>query len=123
MPTPRTRLGDFGERAAANHLAGQGYRLIERKWRCDLGEIDLIMHDGLELVFVEVRARRREYVPEESVGIQKRRKLIALAYSYLNALPQSPEPAWRIDVVAITIGSDGRIARLHHIRNAIEEEQ
>jgi putative endonuclease len=96
---------------------------VARKWRCALGEIDLLMRDGAELVFVEVRTRRGSGLgsPEESVGRGKRAKLIALAYTYLEASRAPGATAWRIDVVAVEIDRAGRIARINHIRDAIEE--
>jgi putative endonuclease len=129
MPDLRKKLGDFGEQATATHLAKQGYELLARKWRnpgngmgVRGGELDLVMRDGPTLVFVEVRTRRSGPMgsAEESVGRAKQERLIALAYAYLEATA-TPAQAWRIDVVALDVDRSGRIARLHHIRNAIEE--
>jgi Holliday junction resolvase-like predicted endonuclease len=72
---------------------------------------------------VEVRTRREDAggAAEESVGRTKRAKLIALAYTYLEAAGAPADLPWRIDVIALGIDRAGRIARLRHIRNAIEE--
>ena len=123
MPNARNNLGDFGEQAAAAHLMKRGYVLLARKWRCAAGEIDLLMHDGSTLVFVEVRTRRGDLLgmAEESVGRAKQAKLIALAYAYLEAAGAPNELPWRIDVVALNIDRTGRVARLRHIRDAVEE--
>ena len=123
MPHQRTKLGDFGEQAAAAHLARRGYELVARKWRCAAGEIDLLMRDGSTLVFVEVRTRRGDRLgaAEESVGRAKQAKLIALAYAYLEMTGAPNDLAWRIDVVALNIDRAGRVARLRHIRDAVEE--
>jgi putative endonuclease len=123
MPDLRKNLGDFGEQAAAAHLIKRGYALLGRKWRCPAGEIDLLMRDGATLVFVEVRTRRGDQLgmAEESVGRTKQAKLIALAYAYLEATSAPGDLAWRIDVVALNIDRAGRIARLQHIRDAVEE--
>jgi putative endonuclease len=123
MPDLRKHLGDFGEQAAAAYLIKRGYTLLARKWRCPTGEIDLLMRDGATLVFVEVRTRRgdRLGVAEESVGRAKQAKLIALAYTYLEASGTPENVAWRIDVVALNIDRAGRIAQLQHIRDAVEE--
>ena len=123
MPDLRKQLGDFGEQAAAAYLIKRGYTLLARKWRCPSGEIDLLMRDGATLVFVEVRTRRgdRLGMAEESVGRIKQAKLIALAYTYLEAAGTPEDAAWRIDVVALNIDRAGRIAQLHHIRDAVEE--
>jgi putative endonuclease len=123
MPHQRTKLGDFGEQAALAHLEKRGYELVARKWRCAVGEIDLLMRDGATLVFVEVRTRRSDRfgAAEESVGRTKQAKLIALAYAYLEATSVPSDVPWRIDVVALSIDRIGRVARLRHIRDAVEE--
>ncbi|MEO7908920.1 MAG: YraN family protein [Roseiflexaceae bacterium] len=123
MPDLRKSLGDFGEQAAAAHLIKRGYTLLARKWRCPTGEIDLLMRDGSTLVFVEVRTRRADFLgmAEESVGRTKRAKLIALAYTYLEAANAPDDLVWRIDVVALNIDRAGRVAKLQHIRDAVEE--
>ena len=123
MPDLRKNLGDFGEHAAAMHLLKRGYTLLLRKWRCPDGEIDLLMRDGSTLVFVEVRTRRGDRLgtAEESVGQAKQAKLIALAYTYLEAAGAPDDLPWRIDVVALNIDQAGRVARLQHIRDAVEE--
>jgi putative endonuclease len=122
MPDLRKKLGDFGEQAAAAHLIKQGYTLLARKWRGPGGELDLVMRDGAELVFIEVRTRRDAAgMAEESVGPAKQARLIALAYTYLEAAALPGDIAWRIDVVALDVDRAGRIARLEHIRDAVEE--
>jgi putative endonuclease len=120
MPSARTSLGNFGERAAEAFLARRGYRIVARKWRCLRGEIDLVAYDGSELVFVEVRTRRGGLPPAESIDLVKRRRLAALAAHYLEAAGGASEQPWRIDVVAITIGPGGSVS-VEHIPYAIEE--
>ncbi len=86
-----------------------------------MGEIDLVTeHDGL-LIFVEVRTRRTDRLgtPEESITPAKRAKLIAAAQTYLDEHDQTDRD-WRIDVVAIEIGSRGEVKRCTLIENAIE---
>ncbi|MDZ4720648.1 MAG: hypothetical protein SH847_19510, partial [Roseiflexaceae bacterium] len=58
--------------------------------------------------------------PSESIGIAKQQRLATLAYTFLRDTNAPEEQPWRIDVVAINIGWDGRIARLEHIRHAVE---
>jgi putative endonuclease len=129
MPDLRKKLGDFGEQAAAAHLIKQGYALLARKWRNPGrargdpgGELDLVMRDGTMLVFVEVRTRRGPAgVAEESVGRGKQARLAALAYAYIEAAAVPENTPWRIDVVALDVDRAGRIARIAHIRDAVEE--
>ena len=120
-PNARQLLGRRGEAAAAVHLKANGYRLIERNYRCAAGEMDLIAEKDGELVFVEVRTRsgRALGTPEESITPAKARRLADVASTYIQ--DERPETeAWRIDVVAIELDHRGRIARLTHIPYAIE---
>lgn len=123
MPDHRKKLGDFGEQAAAAHLTRQGMHVLARKWRCAEGEIDLVLRDGETLVFVEVRTRRggSPGSAEESVGLAKQARLVALAYAYCAAHALPEQAIWRIDVVAVELDRSGRIARLNHIPHAITD--
>lgn len=120
MSDKRKKLGDFGEQAALAYLSRQGLRVIARKWRCSSGEIDLVMRDGDMLVFVEVRTRQREGALE-SVGRQKQARLAALAYTYLDAHSLPDETAFRIDVIAITMDTGGRVGNIEWVRSAVEQ--
>jgi putative endonuclease len=99
--------GREAERQAAEFLEARGLRIVERNWRCRLGEIDLVARDGSMLVFVEVRARASRSFggAAESIGYTKRRKLLAAANLYLAA--RRADAACRFD--AILIEADGPI--------------
>lgn len=120
MADRRKALGDFGEDAAAAHLERAGLRILARKWRCPLGELDIVAQDGQALVFVEVRTRRGgpAGLAQESVTRAKQARLARLAYSYLGATGHPGD--WRIDVVAVVVEPSGRVAHIDHIRNAVE---
>ncbi len=77
--------------------------LVERNVSCRYGEIDLVMEDGDELVFVEVRLRRnRDYGhPAESIGAGKRARLRRSASWYLQRHGSTYSRNCRFDVVAI----------------------
>jgi putative endonuclease len=104
-------FGFEAERAAERHLAGLGYEILDRNFRAKCGELDLIARDGETVVFVEVRARDdSDYSPLETVGPEKRRKLIKTASLY--AMLKNLECPLRFDVVAIHRG------RLEHVEDA-----
>ena len=52
------RVGELGEDLASRHLRTLGYRIVERNFRCPLGEIDCVAVKGKTLVFCEVKTRR-----------------------------------------------------------------
>lgn len=116
----RQRLGRAGEQLAAEELVRRGLTVVDRNWRCQAGEIDLVARDGECLAIVEVRTRRGQGYgsPEESITPAKRERLIALAQTYVAAVDwRGP---WRIDVVAVEMDKAGRLLRMTHLPNAVE---
>jgi putative endonuclease len=112
-PTARQVIGTAGEERALQHLQKHGLVLVERNFRCKVGEIDLIMRDGASLVFVEVRARAddRHGGAAASITPAKQRRLTRAAERYLQKLRTLPP--CRFDVIAIDDGV------LTWLRNAI----
>jgi putative endonuclease len=94
--------GSEGEELAAGFLLQKGYRIVERNYRFERAEIDLIARDGDELVFVEVKTRYSERygTPEESVTPSKVEQLKKAAEGYLHE-HQISHQLCRFDVVAI----------------------
>ena len=123
MTDHRRALGSAAERHAADYLERLGWRIVARNWRAGrFGELDLVAEDGAALVFVEVRARRGlPGAAAETVTAAKQARLIRLAQHYLAATGEPESRAWRIDVVAIDLGPDGRVVSFEHIRSAVEE--
>lgn len=120
----RAKLGGAGERLAAGWLEARGYRVLARNWRCAYGELDVITEEQGELVFVEVKTRRgvAHGAPEEAITASKRAHLIAAAQCYL-AEHQREEQPYRIDVVAVQLDGQGRLAEVRHYRSAIALEE
>ncbi len=103
--------GQRGEDRAARALARRGYRIVERNYRCRLGEIDIVARDGETLVFVEVRSRAdgRHGSGLDAVSPRKQRQVARVAEQYLVA--RRPQfDSCRFDVVGIT-GDDVVIVR------------
>ena len=110
--------GRLAEALAADYLQARGLRLVERNYRCRLGEIDLILAEGSVLVFVEVRLRRSAAYggAGASIGPAKRQRILRAARHYLTG---KAEPACRFDVVLL----DALAAeRIEWIKNAFGEE-
>ena len=122
-PIPaRRQLGTAGEAHARRYLEARGYRFVAAQWRGAGCELDIVMWDGDELVFVEVKTRRGEQHGRaaESVTPRQVRALIRGAEAYVQGLELTgqPEPIWRIDLVAVTLDSAGRVADVTHVENA-----
>jgi len=91
----RERRGSSGaaaEALALKFLEGRNLTLVERNYRCRLGEIDLIMRDGDDLVFVEVRLRgNTAFVGAgESISHRKQARIVAAANHYLAGKREVP---------------------------------
>ena len=104
MQTTKQRLGAFGESAAAKFLVDRGYRILDRNYRCEIGEIDLIVRDGRWLVFVEVKTRSGGGYghPFESITAQKLSRMRKLA-AYWCQLNAAPGTRFRLDAVSVLV--------------------
>jgi len=115
----RDALGNRGENVAAHFLRKNGFKIIVRNFRCEVGEIDIIAREGKTLVFVEVKTRAYDDPqPEDQVNLDKQRQLTNVAKLYLGRYG-FPQPAARFDVVAI-VWPMGREPQVRHIRDAFE---
>ncbi|AEF93991.1 UPF0102 protein yraN [Desulfotomaculum nigrificans CO-1-SRB] len=122
MGLDKKKLGNRAEDEATRYLIKLGWQIIERNYRCRLGELDIIARDERgTLVFVEVRSRSgvTHGSPEESVDYRKQKKLRMLGQQYLLARPQYINRPCRFDVLAITYHNNGGLASIKHIRNAL----
>ena len=119
----RKEVGRLGEKLAKDFLKKKGYRIRETNFRCSAGEIDIVATKNDCLVFVEVRSKASTGSgnPEESITLNKSKKLIAVALSYLNK-NQNPLSSWRIDFIGIDLDHNGKATRIEHIENATENK-
>ena len=113
------RSGKKGEDIAVAYLKSRGYRIVERNYKCPLGEIDIVAREGDAIVFVEVKSRKSEEFgdPQLAVGLEKQKKVSRISLMYLKEKHLYPCDA-RFDVVAIKMLPDGSTIEL--IQNAFE---
>jgi putative endonuclease len=118
MPTAPNRrhvLGLYGERVAGNYLSSIGYEILERNWRCSLGEIDLIARDESRYVFVEVKTRNGAGFghPLEAITEIKLSRLRRLVSEWCRSRQLSGIDV-RIDAVSVLV-EQGQV-KLEHIK-------
>ena len=102
MTDARRRFGANGETMAAAWYVARGYEVLDRNWRCDVGEIDLVLRKGPTLVVCEVKTRSSlDYgSPAEAVTPAKRVRLRRLAARWL-AAHRAHAANVRFDVAAV----------------------
>lgn len=99
----RRKIGTAYEERAAEHLRDLGYRILERNFRCRLGEIDLIAEEAGVLVFLEVKYRKSSQFgnPAEAVTPAKQKTICRVADFYRMSRGISENHSCRFDVAAI----------------------
>jgi putative endonuclease len=112
----RSTLGAYGEALAARHLTEQGMVLLDRNWRCEMGEIDLVLRDDRILVVCEVKTRSSLAfgAPLEAVTEQKAARLRRLAARWLADHEIRPDEV-RIDLVGVLVPPSGPV-EVDHVR-------
>ena len=117
MADRRKVQGAEGEDLAARFLEHRGMQIVERNYRYERGEIDLIADDGNALVFIEVKSRTSAVFgpPENAVDERKQEQLRMVAEGYLLERRIENRPC-RFDVIAIE--RNGMNATVRHIPNA-----
>ena len=109
------RLGLSAESRAAAYLVAKGYRIVARRWRSPVGEVDIVARRRQVLVFVEVKARARLDDAAESVTERQQHRIAASAW--LAEHPDDMNSNIRFDAVLV---APGRLPR--HNPAAFETE-
>jgi putative endonuclease len=112
-------LGRIGENIIADYITKLGYKVVERNFACNQGEIDIIAKDKEELVFIEVKTRTDISYGEasEAVTNTKKRHLINSIKYYIYKQKLENQPI-RIDVAEVYINK-GKV-KVNYIKQAIE---
>ncbi len=108
-------LGISAESRAAAWLIAHGYRILARRWKSPLGEIDIIAARRHLLIFVEVKARATIDGAAESVTERQKQRIAAAAEIWLAANPDAAIRDIRFDAILV---APGRLPR--HITAAFE---
>jgi putative endonuclease len=112
----KDEVGRHGERVVARMLEEQGWEVLDRNWRCAIGELDIVAADGDCLVAIEVKTRRSSAFgsPQEAVTAAKLGRLRRLVGAWLASQDRHFREI-RIDVCAVTLPKAGA-AVVEHLR-------
>ncbi len=110
-------IGKLGEDAAAEYLKAHGYAILERNYRVNHLEIDIIAFKEGFLVFVEVKTRSADFLvaPQEAVNNRKQSLIINAANGYIRRHKRTEEA--RLDVITV-LHKNGKVTNVTHIENA-----
>ena len=114
--------GAWGEALAAEYLRKKHYKLVAAGFQCRFGEIDLIVKDRKNLVFVEVKLRKDDRFAQarEFVDSRKQDRIRITASMYLSQNPTDLQP--RFDVIEI-YAPDGTATvrpKIYHLEDAFQ---
>ena len=106
--TKKTNLGEEGEDWAVNYLKGKGFKVLERRYKCRGGEIDVIAEKKGDLHFVEVKTRQNENFgsPWEAVTPYKQARLMKAAQWYVLRTPEAGKKGKVFSVLSILTGPE-----------------
>lgn len=95
------RKGHAAETLAALALRLKGYRILARRFRTGLGEVDIIVGKGDLVAFVEVKARRQEQAAIDAVAFEAQRRIRAAGDIWLSRQRDAHRKSLRYDIVAV----------------------
>lgn len=115
-------LGLWGEELAAQYLRRKGYRIAARRYRCRMGEIDLIAENFGYLVFVEVKLRKNSHFAQarEYVDRRKQDRMRKTAQLYLMQNPTWLQPRFDIIEIYAPAGQETIRPAINHLEDAFE---
>lgn len=97
----RDRFGRLAETMCVWHLRARGFRVLARRYRTPVGEIDIIARRGRLVAFIEVKARRSRELAGESLSARQRRRIARAAAVFLQKMPQLQRLDQRFDIMLV----------------------
>lgn len=115
-------IGDLGEEFAKDYLIKNDYTIVERNFRCKLGEIDIIAKNERCFCFIEVKTRHGIYygTPAQAVNCIKQHKIIMCAQFYILKMRLYEKFNYRFDIVEIVLNKSNEIKNIKLIKNAFQ---
>lgn len=106
--TKKLALGEEGEDWAVNYLKDKGFKVLERRYKCRSGEVDVIAERKGEIHFVEVKTRQNENfgAPWEAVTPYKQARLMKAAQWYVLRTPEAQKKPKVFSVLSILTGKE-----------------
>ncbi|MGO5073080.1 YraN family protein [Clostridium sporogenes] len=115
-------IGSFGETIAADYIKNCGYIILEKNFRCKLGEIDIIAKDKNFIVFIEVKTRYGCIYgsPSEAITFKKQNKIYKTAQLYIIKKAIYNKFYFRFDVIEVILNTLNSNYSVKLIKNAFQ---
>lgn len=99
----KRNIGSLQEDKAADYLINNGFKILERNYRCKIGEIDVIALKDNVIRFIEIKYRKTNDFgyATEAVSKKKQVKIIKTAQWYINEKKFGDDVSYSFDVIAI----------------------
>jgi putative endonuclease len=95
------RRGHWAEFLCLWHLRLRGYRVLARRYRVPVGEVDLIVRRGRTVAAVEVKARTELAAASEAISPRQRRRIVRALHHFLATRPDLAGLGLRLDVMLV----------------------
>lgn len=95
------RRGIRAEIIAGLYLTLTGWRVLAWRWKCPLGEIDLVAKNGKVITFIEVKARQNEQSALDSITAHQWSRISNAADIFMSQQRQYADCSWRFDAIII----------------------
>ena len=95
------RKGHRAEWFAAVALSLKGYRIVTRRFKTPVGEVDLIARKKDLIIFVEVKARVSEQLALESISANAQRRISSAGEWWISQQKDGAQLSWRFDIIAV----------------------
>lgn len=115
-------IGSLGEGIAADYIKNLGYIILEKNFRCKLGEIDIIAKDKNFITFIEVKTRYSSIygTPGTAITIKKQNRIYKTAQFYMLKKSIFNKFYFRFDVIEIILNTSNNKYSINLIRNAFQ---
>jgi len=97
----REAFGRWGERVAAFRLMLAGYRIVDRRSKTKVGEIDLVALRGRRLAFVEVKTRRTRDEASLALTAPQAARILRASEAWMSKHPRYRACAPAFDLIAV----------------------
>ncbi len=118
--TTKSEFGAWAEDYVAQYLELKKYKILTKNYKKPWGEIDIVAEKDKILIFVEVKASKKElagFEPENRINPEKLRRLYRAVQTYLASRKYPPNQKHQIDVVSLTVDRDKGVAKIKHFKN------